>query len=90
MGPFVVNSFALIPTTLHEIIQIAKSSKYSRSEGTDGRDPLVGRQTIEFIAEIISEITNLSFETGQIPVELKKAKITPIFKHGDRANLTNP
>src|SRR6218665_2879940 len=48
-----------------------------------------GRLTIELTAEIISEIINLSFETGQIPVEMKKANITPIFKQGDRANLTN-
>ncbi len=91
MGPsvHVANSFALIPTTSYEIIQLAKSSKYTRSEGADGIDPLVGRQTIELTAEIISEIINLSFETGQIPVEMKKAKITPIFKQGDRANLTN-
>src|SRR6218665_3211066 len=89
MGPSVANYFALIPTTSYEIIQLAKSSKYTRSEDADGIDPLVGSQTIELTAEIISEIINLSFETGQINVEMKKAKITPIFKQGDRANLTN-
>src|SRR6218665_490976 len=83
MGPSVVNSFALIPITFHEIIQIAKSSKYTRSEGIDGIDSLVGQETIEFIAEIISEIINLFFETGQIPIELKKAKIIPILKQSD-------
>ena len=32
MGPSVANSFALIPTTSYEIIQLAKSSKYTRSK----------------------------------------------------------
>jgi len=35
------NSFALIPTTSYEIIDLAKLSRYSRSEGPDGIDPSV-------------------------------------------------
>ena len=46
MSP-ISNSFALIHTTPYEIIELAKSSRYSRSEGPDGIDPLVGRRTIE-------------------------------------------
>src|SRR6218665_787429 len=88
MSP-ICNSFALIHTTPYEIIELAKSSRYSRSEGPDGIDPLVGRRTIEQTADLISEIINSSFETGLIPPDLKKAKITPIFKQGDRTNVTN-
>ena len=61
-------------TTPYEIIELAKSSTYSRSEGPDGIDPLVGRRTIEQTADIISEIIKSSFETGLIPPDLKKLK----------------
>src|SRR6218665_1597411 len=88
MSP-ICNSFALIHTTSYEIIELAKSSRYSRSEGPDGINPLVGRRTIEQTADIISEIINSSFEMGLIPPDLKKAKITLIFKQGDRTNVTN-
>src|SRR6218665_2155607 len=68
---YVTNSFALIHTTSYEIIELAKSPRYSRSEGPDGIDLLVGSRTIEQTAEIISEIINSSFETGLIPPDLK-------------------
>src|SRR6218665_3997107 len=69
------NSFALIHTTPYDIIELAKSSRYSRSEGPDGIDSLVtGRRTIEQTADIISEIIYSSFETELIPHDLKKLK----------------
>ena len=89
MSSPVCNSFALIPTSPQEIIDIARGAKYSRSTGPDGIDPLIGKRTIIPTSGIISEIINSSFETGQIPPELKKGKITPIFKQGDREIMSN-
>jgi len=37
----------------------------------------------------MSEIINSSFDTGLVALELKKAKITPIFKQGDREIISN-
>lgn len=89
LGCPLTNSFAAIPTTSLEIMDIAKSAKYTRSEGPDGIDPLVARKSIDSVARIISDIVNSSFDTGHVPHSLKIACITPIFKQGDRLKTTN-
>src|SRR6218665_3900001 len=89
MGCPSLNSFVLLPTCPQEIIELAMGTKYTRAEGPDGVDPLVGKRTIHSTAEIVAEIINSSFETGQIHPDLKKGKITPIFKQGDRENMSN-
>ena len=32
---------------------------------------------------------NISFETGQVPLELKSALVTPVYKAGDKESFTN-
>ena len=41
------------------------------------------------IAPILCSIINTSFENGTFPKCLKSAYITPIFKQGDRKNVSN-
>src|SRR6218665_958990 len=89
LNPPVTGSLAIIPTSSSEIIDIVKSSKYTRSTGIDDIDPLVARTTIEQVAQVVSDIVNCSFSTGVVPPDLKIAKITPIFKQGDRQITTN-
>ena len=38
---------------------------------------------------ILCEIINLSFITGVFPTCFKHATVVPIFKKGDRCNVTN-
>src|SRR6218665_1885279 len=82
-------SFGLLPTSPQEVINLANLAKYSRSPGPDGIDPLIAKKTIESVAGVVSAIINSSFETGIIPPDLKIAKITPIFKQGDKMSMTN-
>ena len=70
-------------------MDLALVAKYSRSKGPDDIDPLMARKTIRAVADIVSEIYNSSFSTGIVPGKLKIAKITPIFKQGDRHTMTN-
>jgi len=70
MNPPVTGSLAIIPTNPIEIIDIVKSSKYTRSTGVDDIDPLVARTTIEQIAQVVSDIANCSFSTGVVPPDL--------------------
>src|SRR6218665_1722580 len=74
MTTSVQGSFAIIPTSHREIIDLARDTKYSRSSGPDGIDPLVGKRTIDHTAGIISDIINSSIETGKIPPDLKRQK----------------
>ena len=41
------------------------------------------------IAEPLSSIFNSSFHTGIIPLELKSAKVIPLFKSGDYNDFNN-
>src|SRR6218665_749022 len=70
-----LNSFVLLHTCPQEIIELAMGTKYKRAEGPDGVDPLVGKRTIHSTAEIVTEIINSSFETGQIHPDIKRVKL---------------
>jgi len=70
-------------------VDLALLAKYSHSKGPDDIDPLIAKKTIGAVADVVSEIFNSSFSTVIVPGELKIAKITPIFKQGDRHTMTN-
>ena len=76
----VSNSFALFPMIPQEVTDLAKLVKSTRSQGPDNIDPMIARQMIEQVADIVSDIINSSFEIGIVPLALKSAKITPIYK----------
>lgn len=89
LPPSKLNSFSLLPTSPPEILAIAGASKHTRSIGPDNIDPLIGLGSLGTVVDIFSEIINSSFSTGQIPSDLKKARLIPIFKQGDRLAPTN-
>ena len=47
------------------------------------------KNTIPQIVKPLIYLFNKSFETGQFPNMMKKAKIIPIFKSGDKNTFTN-
>ena len=53
------------------------------SPGWDEVDSRVIKEVASEITEPLTHIINQSLITGQIPSELKLAKVTPIFKAGD-------
>ena len=83
------NSLALYLTTPEEVINISRTIKPTHSSGLDGIDPMIAIPCIESVAQPLSEIINCSFTTGVVPSELKLAKIVPIFKQGNKEDLTN-
>jgi len=70
-------------------VNFALLAKYSPSKGPDNIDPLIASKTIGAISDMVSEIFNSSFSAGIVPGKLKIAKITPVFKQGDRHTMTN-
>jgi len=42
------------------------------------------KRVIEGISKPITYIFNLSFHTGKFPNEMKRAKVVPLYKTGDR------
>ena len=64
----------------HEIIEIIKSLKNSSA----GYDNIPAS-----IAKPLTYLINSSFECGIFPNELKLAKVIPIFKNGDKQDISN-
>ena len=74
--------------TGHEIIEFAKSLKNS-SPGWDSIPANIAKPSIEYYIKPLSRLVHSSFECGMFPDELKMAKVIPIFKSGDKTDITN-
>src|SRR6218665_1761382 len=52
-------------------------------------DPYIASLSIGSVATPLAEIINCSFSAGEFPQALKIAKVIPIYKKGERDDLTN-
>ena len=77
------------PTNIHEILEIVRSLKCSKSSGYDELSVFLLKQIIHFIASPLLHIFNLSLSQGIFPDPLKIAKIIPIYKKDDQSNIAN-
>ena len=74
--------------TVNEVSVIIASLKNS-SPGYDDICAKVIKSSFEFFIEPLTYIFNLSLTQGVFPTELKTARVTPIFKSLDRAQINN-
>ena len=77
-------SFYLKPTTVDEIKSVILQMKIS-SPGHDGINIKVIKECHHIISPVLSAIINKSFIEGFFPDDLKIARITPVFKKGNRS-----
>lgn len=89
MPPPTLNSFALLPTNQHELIIINKAMKTTHSSGFDDIDPYITSQVIDLLATPLAEVINCSLRKGIVPLEIKMARVVPIFKQGSKSELSN-
>jgi len=82
-------SLGLLPTSQAEIMEVVALLKSSASTGADGINPSIAKATIGSICAPLESIVNFSFNTGQVPADLKLAKIIPIYKAGAKNMVTN-
>ena len=78
------NSIFLNPTNTDEIIKITKNLKSSNSSGIDDISTKLLKMIINEIAPVLSHIFNRSLLSGIVPLQLKIAKVNPIFKFGNQ------
>ena len=83
------HSFFLVPTNRFEINEVCKQLNNGVSCGFDGISSTVVKSVISFISWPLAHIFNLSFMCASVPSQLKTARVTPIFKSGDRHDLRN-
>jgi len=87
--PIVKDSMAVLMTDACEIYNIISTMKSSSSCGVD-QIPFSVIKSVAFqISPILSTLINHSITSGIFPDALKVAKITPIFKTGDKSKITN-
>lgn len=93
--PNAVNSFVnydiIQPFNITEkcILKQINSLDSSKATGPDGIPPLFIKTCGSKLVRPLALIFNRSIRDGIFPTQWKKARIVPIYKKGDRSNITN-
>jgi len=77
------------PVTETEMERVIKSLKNISSAGYDEIHMSLVKQYLGYFIKPLVHIYNVSFQTGIFPDMMKRAKIKPIFKKGDRQDIHN-
>ena len=83
------NSCFFDPTTPDEINKIVSSLKNKNSCGFDDINIKAIKLSMPYLSNILSNLVNLSLQSGIVPDDLKVAKVVPLFKSGDKDVITN-
>lgn len=84
-----LNSFFLNPTNCYEVYKIVMNMKSSNSAGIDGISSKILKSISSIITAPLTHCINLSLLSGVVPQIAKIARITPVFKSGDKNDLSN-
>lgn len=79
----------LIPCDEQEILKTINVMHEGKAPGWDGIDINTVKNLKEAIAPILAKLINNMLSTGVFPQSLKKGKIIPIYKSGDKVNVAN-
>ncbi|MCG8078312.1 MAG: reverse transcriptase family protein, partial [Candidatus Thiodiazotropha taylori] len=71
------------------ILKLLNNLKPGKAAGPDGIRPVLLKELRVELAPIIKVIFERSLQTGKLPADWCKAKITPIFKKGDKSLAAN-
>ena len=82
------HSFYLRPISNEECIDIISKLK-NKNNGINNIPTNLIKRTKHLLAPHITYLVNESFKTGVFPAVCKEAIITPIFKDGDKTNMSN-
>ena len=84
-----MNSMFLINVDEKEVLDLVNSCKSKTSLDSDGISMFTVRKVFSAIVRPFVYICNLSFVTGVFPSAMKKAKVCPIYKAGDKSKFNN-
>ena len=82
------HSIVITDISYTEVTQVISTLKNS-SAGWDELPTFVAKKCISGYIEPLTYLINTSFTEGIFPKELKLARVVPIFKIGDKTELTN-
>jgi len=89
LNPSVLGSSVVLPASPTEIIALSRTLKPTHSPGHDDLRPDIINPIIDVIAEPLAALINCSLTSGSVPLSLKIAKVTPIFKQGQKDSIVN-
>ena len=72
-----------------EIKKVAKSLKAEESHGYDEIPTKIIKQSISYISSPLAHICNLMLSSGTFPTRLKFTEIKPLYKKGERMDISN-
>jgi hypothetical protein len=72
-----------------EIVTVVSRIKGKASAGADENPDFIVKECIEFLKKPLNFIFNKSINQGVFPDLLKIAKIRPVYKKGNRQELSN-
>ena len=83
------NSMFLDPITPNDIIETVSKFKNKNSQGHDEISIKLVKESIIPISNPLAHIINQSMKNGIVPINMKLAKVVPIFKSGDKHQFNN-
>ena len=85
-----VNStFSFVQVTPEEVLKFILEVPRNKATGLDTIPSSILKDSSVCILKPLTHILNLSLKEGHVPLEWKKARITPLFKGGDASNPIN-
>jgi exonuclease III/uncharacterized protein YutD len=82
-------SIQLAPVTTTEMKDIIKSLKWKNSHGYDEIPIKILKISLSFITSPLTYICNKSLVSGLFPTRLKYSQINPVFKKGNKSEMSN-
>ena len=87
--PRVTDNFVLQKVSTNFVWKELTKLKFTKATGLDGLTARLLRDAAPVIFKLITSLVNLTISTGVIPSEWKDARVTPIFKSGERNDENN-
>ena len=81
--------FQLCPTTSDKVLSLLNKLNKSKATGLDMISARLIRECADLICTPICNIFNQSISQGIFPDDWKCARVTPLFKAGDRNDVNN-
>ena len=85
----IIPSFRFMPIPVENVLKTLRQLNISKGAGLDKIPAKMLRIAADIIAPSLTYIFNLSISTGVFVDDWKDARVTPIYKEGDRRNLGN-
>ena len=81
--------FQFRPTSTNEVFSLLNKLKKSKAVGLDKISSRLIRECADLICKPLCYILNQSLNVGVFPDDWKCARVTPLFKQGERDDLNN-